>query len=161
MLSTSFALSPSLAMSCANLPVSPEEASDFADGIRRELYAPISAEESEEGADEFLARLRRASRTIEVEWVHLPGTAGLEGDQPADGDPTGGNLLGRTIGELGVRSETGASVLAVVRGEDVIPNPGAHLRLEPGDAVGILGKPEQRAAFRALARESTQGNATL
>ena len=141
--------------------VGAEEASDFADGIRRELYAPISAEESEEGADEFLARLRRASRTIEVEWVHLPRTAGLEGDQPADGDPTGGNLLGRTIGELGVRSETGASVLAVVRGEDVIPNPGADLRLEPGDAVGILGKPEQRAAFRALAREPTQGNATL
>jgi CPA2 family monovalent cation:H+ antiporter-2 len=44
-------------------------------------------------------------------------------------------------------------VLAIVRGKKVIPNPGANLRLEPGDVVGILGTPEQRAAFRALAQE--------
>jgi monovalent cation:H+ antiporter-2, CPA2 family len=143
--------------------VGAEEASDFADGIRRELYAPISAEDSEsqDGADEFLARLRKVSQAIEVEWVHLPEVAGPGEDQPADGGPAGRNFLGRTIGELGVRSETGASVLAVVRGEKVIPNPGADLRLEPGDAVGILGKPDQREAFRALAREPSQGNAAL
>jgi hypothetical protein len=35
-------------------------------------------------------------------------------------------------------------------------NPGADLRLEPGDAVGVLGTPEQRAAFRALARKPKQ-----
>jgi hypothetical protein len=33
----------------------------------------------------------------------------------------------------------------------VIPNPGANLALEAGDAVGVLGTPEQRAAFRAIA----------
>jgi hypothetical protein len=33
----------------------------------------------------------------------------------------------------------------------VISNPGADLQLEPGDAVGILGTPEQRADFRAIA----------
>ncbi len=49
-----------------------------------------------------------------------------------------------------MRSETGASVLAVVQGDEVIPNPGAGLRLEPGDAVGVLGTPEQRAAFRVV-----------
>jgi len=93
-----------------------------------------------------------------VEWVRLPertfsgesgrGEAGYEEEAAA-----GGGLLGRSIGDLGVRSETGASVLAVVRGEEVIPNPGPGLRLAPGDAVGILGTAEQRAAFRALARE--------
>jgi K+/H+ antiporter YhaU regulatory subunit KhtT len=96
-----------------------------------------------------------------VEWVHLPKGPDLEGNRPADGGLAGSNLLGRTIGELGVRSETGASVLAVVRGEKVFPNPGADLRLEPGDAVGILGKPEQRAAFRVLAREPRQDDAAL
>ena len=143
--------------------VGAEEVQNFADGIRRELYAPISAEDpdSEDSADGFLARLRQASRAIEVEWVHLPEGPDLEGEQPAGGGTTGSKLLGRTIGELGVRSETGASVLAVVRGENVIPNPGADLRLEPGDAVGILGKPEQRAAFRVLAREPRRDDAAL
>jgi monovalent cation:H+ antiporter-2, CPA2 family len=143
--------------------VAAEESQNFADGIRRELYAPISEEdpESEGRADGFLVRLRQASRAIEVEWVHLPKGSDLKGEQPADGGTTGSKLLGRTIGELGVRSETGASVLAVVRGEKVFPNPGADLRLEPGDAVGILGKPEQRAAFRVLAREPRQDDAAL
>jgi monovalent cation:H+ antiporter-2, CPA2 family len=131
--------------------VGAEEARNFADGVRRELYAPISVEDPED--DGFLARLRQASRAIEVEWVRLP-----EGGSDKGGFGEG-VLLGRTIGDLGVRSETGASVLAVVRGEKVIPNPGADLQLEPGDAVGILGTPEQRAAFRALPRQRTQDDA--
>ena len=65
--------------------------------------------------------------------------------------PTGRGLLGHTIGDLGVRSETGASILAVVRGDEVIPNPGADLALQAGDAVGVLGTPQQRAAFRTIA----------
>ncbi|CAN5886712.1 cation:proton antiporter [soil metagenome] len=134
----------------ASLGVGAEDAHTFADGVRRELYAPISAEGPEDGAEGFLATLRQASRSIEVEWVRLP-----EGG-PGKGGSDEETLLGRTIGDLGVRSETGASVLAIVRGETVIPNPGAGLRLEPGDAVGILGTPEQRAAFRVLVLESTQ-----
>jgi monovalent cation:H+ antiporter-2, CPA2 family len=43
------------------------------------------------------------------------------------------------------------SILAVVRGDEVIPNPGPELVLEAGDAVGVLGTPEQRSAFRAIA----------
>jgi monovalent cation:H+ antiporter-2, CPA2 family len=124
--------------------VGAEEAHTFADSVRRELYAPISVEDPED--DGFLARLRQASRAIEVEWVRLPEGATDNGGSYEN------VFLGRTIGDLRVRSETGASVLAVVRGEKVIPNPGADLRLEPGDAVGILGTPEQRAAFRALPR---------
>jgi CPA2 family monovalent cation:H+ antiporter-2 len=135
----------------ARFGVGAEEAQNFADGVRRELYASISAEDpaSDEGGDGFLMRLATASRAIEVEWVRLPG----------DGDPDESLVLERTIGDLGVRSETGASVLAVVRGEKVIPNPGADLRLESGDAVGVLGTPEQRAAFRALARGQIQDDA--
>jgi CPA2 family monovalent cation:H+ antiporter-2 len=147
----------------ARFGVGAEEAHNFADGVRRELYAPISAEDRapEDSGDDFLARLRQASQGIEVEWVRLPEGTDLEGNQLGYGDSAGNTLLGRTIGDLGVRSETGTSVLAVVRGEKVIPNPGANLRLEPGDAVGILGTPEQRADFRAiagsLAADSPQG----
>jgi monovalent cation:H+ antiporter-2, CPA2 family len=137
--------------------VGAEEVHNFADAVRRELYAPISGEKAAaEVVDEGLfARLRQASRAIEVEWVRLPGTTSLKRTDPDGSGPAESALLGRTIGDLEVRSETGASILAVVRGEKVIPNPGAGLRLEPGDAVGILGTPEQRVAFRALARDPT------
>ena len=135
--------------------VGAEEAHNFADTVRRELYAPISGEKvaAEVGDEGLFARLRQASRAIEVEWVRLPGTTSLERTDPDGSGPAESALLGRTIGDLEVRSETGASILAVVRGGKVIPNPGAGLRLEPGDAVGILGTPEQRVAFRALTRD--------
>jgi K+/H+ antiporter YhaU regulatory subunit KhtT len=42
------------------------------------------------------------------------------------------------------------SIVAVVRGEEVIPNPGSEVALRAGDLLGVLGAPDQRAAFRAL-----------
>jgi CPA2 family monovalent cation:H+ antiporter-2 len=146
----------------ARFGVDAEEAHNFADGVRRELYAPISVEGTtpDEVGGGFVGRLRRASRAIEVEWVRLPEETDLDGDGPDDRKSAGDGLLGRTIGSLAVRSETGATVLVVARGERVITNPGADLRLEPGDAVGVLGTPEQRAAFRALARKPKQDGAS-
>jgi monovalent cation:H+ antiporter-2, CPA2 family len=108
----------------------------FADEVRRELYAPITRQDAD---DDLLAQLRRASRVIETEWVRLP-----EGD----------TVVGKSIGELQIRSSTGASIVAVVRGEEVMPNPGPEVALQAGDLVGVLGTPDQRAAFRALAQES-------
>ena len=104
----------------------------FADEVRRELYAPIT---SQDVGEDLLAQLRRASREIEAEWVRLP-----ESDKVA----------GKTIGDLRIRSSTGASIVAVIRGEEVIPNPGSEVVLRAGDLVGILGTPTQRGAFRAL-----------
>jgi CPA2 family monovalent cation:H+ antiporter-2 len=139
----------------ARFGVAAEEAQTFADAVRRELYAPISGEEAtREGGDRLFARLRQASQTIEVEWVRLQGPEKGEG-------PTGRGLLGHTIGDLGVRSETGASILAVVREDEVIPNPGASLALQAGDAVGVLGTPEQRAAFRAIAGDNADDRPEL
>jgi K+/H+ antiporter YhaU regulatory subunit KhtT len=88
--------------------------------------------------EEFLLQLRRTSRMIETEWVRLPES---------------GVLVGKTIGELGVRGKLGTSVVAIIRGEDVLPNPGPEVAFEAGDVVGTLGTPDQRAAFRKLAND--------
>lgn len=104
----------------------------FADEVRRELYAPITHQRTDE---DLLAQLGRVSRHIETEWVRLPENSPLEG---------------RTIGELGVRTETGASIVAIVRDDFVLAGPGPDARFEPGDLVGVLGTPEQRTAFAAL-----------
>src|SRR5215210_1224089 len=137
----------------ARFGVGAEEAQNFADGVRRELYAPISREASAREGDGLFERLRLASQAIEVDWVRLP-----ERQVPEANESESSALPGRTIGDLAVRSETGASILAVVRREEVIPNPGADLVLQAGDAVGVLGTPEQRAAFRAIAGANAEAS---
>ena len=57
---------------------------------------------------------------------------------------------GRTIGELHLRQQTGASVVAVRRGVEVITNPGAEFRFRAGDAAVLLGKGDQTAAATEL-----------
>jgi CPA2 family monovalent cation:H+ antiporter-2 len=119
-----------------HLDVAAEDIQRFADEVRRELYAPITRQGID---DDLYAQLRRASREIETEWIRLP-----ESD----------SVVNKTIGDLRIRSSTGASIVAVVRGEEVMPNPGPEVALRVGDLVGVLGTPDQRTAFRALTSDS-------
>lgn len=58
---------------------------------------------------------------------------------------------GATLRDLNLRGSTGASVLAVARGERPVPNPSPELVLEPGDTLVILGAHSQvDAAFGLL-----------
>ncbi len=59
-------------------------------------------------------------------------------------------VVGRTIGQLEIRKKTGVSVIAVIRSNSSIPNPGADLIFESGDTVVVLGKPEGFAPFHRL-----------
>ncbi|MGI9118659.1 MAG: cation:proton antiporter regulatory subunit [Acidimicrobiales bacterium] len=49
---------------------------------------------------------------------------------------------GRTLRESALRSETGVSIVAVVRGDDTTAAPGGDFRLEPGDTAVAVGTPE-------------------
>ncbi len=63
----------------------------------------------------------------------------------------GGGAAGRTLRELDLRRQTGASVIAVVRGETSHPNPPAGMTLEPGDDLVLVGSHEQvDKAFQLL-----------
>ena len=114
----------------SHLGVGAGEIQRFSDRVRGELYAPVSGNGVE---DDLLSQLRRTSRMIETDWTRVPEDS---------------ELCGRTIGELGIRSEIGVSVVAVIRGDEVMPNPGPEVSLEAGDVVGTLGTPGQRDAFR-------------
>ena len=118
------------------------EVQRFSDGVRHELYAPISNPEGEG----HLAHLRRAAQMIESDWVELPDE---------------GSLTGHTIGDLHIRAKTGASIVAVVRGEDIVTNPGPDLKLAPGDTLSVLGTTEQRSAFLALMDAAPDGDSSL
>ncbi len=47
--------------------------------------------------------------------------------------------VGRTIGDARIRSRTGVSVVAIVRGEDAVPAPGPEERLDSGDYLVVVG----------------------
>lgn len=55
----------------------------------------------------------------------------------------GSILAGRSLREGIIRSRSGASVLVIKRGDEMIPNPDPLWELQPGDIVLSLGSPEQ------------------
>lgn len=71
-------------------------------------------------------------RTVAMEWITL--------------DPSS-PLCGHTLAESEIRPRTGASVIAVLRGETSSPNPPPDFRLEAGDTVVVLGHREQVERF--------------
>lgn len=52
-------------------------------------------------------------------------------------------VVGQTVREIPLRTETGISILAVSRGGDVHFNPEPDFRIYPGDRLLILGHPDQ------------------
>jgi TrkA domain protein len=78
------------------------------------------------------ARREMLFRTIGLEWVTID-----------EGSP----LEGRTLGQSDIRARTGASVIAVLRGEESIPSPPPDFRFERGDTLVVLGRAEQVKRF--------------
>lgn len=103
--------------------VEPDEIRDRVAEIRRECYqflrAPVSLKTKLE-TDELVSI---STETFEI-----------DSDSAANG---------KTLGDLNLRSLTGASVVAVVRDGQRETNPGADYRLAAGDILLLLGTPEQ------------------
>jgi CPA2 family monovalent cation:H+ antiporter-2 len=64
--------------------------------------------------------------------------------------------VGRTIGELGVRGRTGATVLAITRDNIGIPAPSKVERLEAGDILLLVGSKEAVQAAKAILVAGTE-----
>jgi CPA2 family monovalent cation:H+ antiporter-2 len=59
--------------------------------------------------------------------------------------------VGQTLADTGLRSRTGALILAVRRGESDLATPEANFRLAAGDVLVIVGQPQQlRSAYALL-----------
>ncbi|WP_121750987.1 cation:proton antiporter regulatory subunit [Streptomyces sp. E2N166] len=61
-------------------------------------------------------------------------------------------FAGRPLGESRARTRTGASVVAIVRGEEVIPSPGPDEVLRSGDVLVVIGTREGITAVEQLVR---------
>lgn len=84
---------------------------------------------------ERIADLRHQVVGLSIEWVTI---------EPGRG------LAGRTIGDGRIRTMTGSSVVAVVRGARSIPGPGPDFLLEAGDVALVVGSNEGVAAAQRL-----------
>jgi len=86
------------------------------------------------GAPE-LDKLELVLGALEIEWVGV--------------DPSS-DLVGRTLADSRLRQRSGASVVAVIRGEEAIPNPPIDTTFEAGDTLLLIGDDEQTDAARRL-----------
>ena len=64
--------------------------------------------------------------------------------------PETGGLTGRTIGDGRLRTATGASVVAVIRGGESLPGPGPDFRFVAADVVLVIGSVPSAEAARDL-----------
>jgi CPA2 family monovalent cation:H+ antiporter-2 len=64
--------------------------------------------------------------------------------------PAAGMVVGRSIGELGVRSATGATVIGIRRDGRLWRNPGPAFVLAAGDKLSLIGSTAQQVAARRL-----------
>ena len=82
-----------------------------------------------------LSQLRIAEQSFQLCWVSLSAES---------------SLIDQTLAEVQIRQRTGASVVGVLRGDDLEVSPGPETRLAAGDLVAVLGTAEAREAFRSL-----------
>jgi CPA2 family monovalent cation:H+ antiporter-2 len=67
--------------------------------------------------------------------------------------PKGSPAVGATVGSLGVRAKTGASIVAAVRGGRRIRNIGPSFALMEGDVLVVIGDEEETAKLAELLRQ--------
>ncbi|HXH24054.1 MAG TPA: TrkA family potassium uptake protein [Vicinamibacterales bacterium] len=95
----------------------------YADAVRRDELGISSARDDRVRVLEDLAH---AVGNLDVAWISVaPDSA----------------VAGQTLAQANVRARTGASIVAVGRGQGVISNPAPEEVLRPGDRAAVLGSP--------------------
>ena len=119
-----------------------------------EVIAAALARRSHEGVQE-----REDDEAMKRMQTMLPGLGEPVAMTVAPGSPADG----RTLGELNMRGVTGATVLALLRGEERHISPRGDSRLQDGDVIAVAGTHEAVAAVRTmvtlLTTDSSEGRA--
>lgn len=85
-------------------------------------------------------------RAIQRAYELLPGLGAPVSVTLAPAD----HAVGRALAELELRGRTGATIIAISRGEDVVLVPDGHEELRAGDVVALAGTSEAIEAAKAL-----------
>ena len=111
------------------------EVQRFTDAVRDDLYGPMWEGGLSSRYQSILGELGPDQSPVSIEWFTVPGGSG-----PGE----------RTVGELEIRTATGAAVVAVIHGRAVDARPGPESRIHPGDRIALLGNREECEAGRDL-----------
>ncbi len=84
---------------------------------------------------EVLANVQQRLEGVSLDWVNIPA-----------GSPVAGSTIRR--GQF--RTQTGVSIVAVIRGDTTIPAPGPDFELQAGDVAVAVGTPEGLSDFADL-----------
>ncbi|HAJ38430.1 MAG TPA: portal protein [Chloroflexi bacterium] len=109
------------------------EVQRYTDGVRHDLYAPIYQLHADYDA---VHALEHARRLLEFSWVTLAANS---------------PLIDRTLGEAKIRSQTGVTIVAIMRPNGLMINPDPTETLRAGDIVAVLGNHGAIARFASLA----------
>jgi CPA2 family monovalent cation:H+ antiporter-2 len=104
----------------------------FTNAVRRESYAPLYQDKPEYLPTDLLDD---ASSLLDLTWVPVPA------ESP---------IIGKSIKELAIRTQTGVSVIGIRQGKNLVLNPDIDYRFKTSDMVALLGKPDQIAAFQNM-----------
>lgn len=70
--------------------------------------------------------------------------------------PDGSRLIGKSIGELKFWQSTGATIVAIKRGQNIILSPGPYAELYNGDSIILVGTPAAAEAASKLVSEKEE-----
>jgi len=104
----------------------------YTDAVRRDEYDTTVSSDAEHQA---LDQMVRAARGIEIAWR-------LVSEQSP--------IVGQTLAEANIRARTGASVIALIRNQQLIANPKSSTVFQAGDLLGLIGDREQIEAAEQL-----------
>ncbi|MGC9334475.1 MAG: cation:proton antiporter [Anaerolineae bacterium] len=105
---------------------------EYAESVRHDHYGQMVNPDAEH---RMLLELLDAANSIEILWFDVPA------DSP---------LVGQTLLEADLRARTGASVVAILRDRQLMPNPKSMMVFEAGDRVALIGDQEQLAVVEGL-----------
>lgn len=109
-----------------------QEVHRYAEAVRNDHYNfNISSDEEHRSLRELLLALQG----IDIVWLNL--------DEKS-------SLIGKSLAEANIRAQTGASVVAIIRNQQLIANPKSLTIFESGDRVGFIGEKEQIEAVTML-----------
>ncbi len=104
----------------------------YAEAIRRDHYDfQISTDEEHQSVHDLLEALKG----IEIAWMDIDATSAL---------------VGKSLAETNIRSQTGASVVALVRDKQLVANPKSQTIFHAEDRIGVIGEKEQIENVRRL-----------
>ncbi|MFZ3045330.1 MAG: cation:proton antiporter [Desulfatirhabdiaceae bacterium] len=105
----------------------------YTDTVRQRLYASAYHDNSDY---QVIQQLKNARYMLEMTWVRLPEKSIFDG---------------KSIQELDIRKQTGASVVGVIHDGIFYPNPGPDYSFSGSDLVAVIGTSGNRIAFNDLA----------